>query len=117
MKKKMVIHSTSPKVAWTLCAAFSEWCDQLSSSISTAAPNIAMVAGSRCSGRANTKPTITTVSTTSACLSSSQSSIDALGSIAITRAWASGLAFRSLPQSTWMITACTAMMTTMTGAR
>ena len=43
-----------------LCAAFSEWCAQLSSSIRMAAPNMAMVAGSRCSGRASTKATITT---------------------------------------------------------
>ena len=82
----MVIHSTSPKVEWMLCEAFSEWCCQLSSSIRTAAPNSAMVAGSRCSSRASTKPIITSVSTASACLSSTQSLIASTGLMAMTAA-------------------------------
>ena len=96
----MVIHSTSPKVAWILCAAFSAWCAQLSSSISTAAPVSAMVAGSRCSWRASTKTTITVVSTASACLSSSQSLIESIGLMAMIAACASGVAFNARPQST-----------------
>ena len=82
-----------------------------------AAPKSAMVAGSRCSGRASTKATITAVSTASDCLSSCQSSIDSTGFILITAASASGVALRSLPQRTWMMTACTAMITRMTGVR
>ncbi len=82
-----------------------------------AAPSKAMVAGSRCSGRASTKVTMTKVRIASACLSSSQSSIESAGFIAITRASASCEALRSLPQSTWMITACTAMTMRMTGVR
>ena len=82
-----------------------------------AAPNMAMVAGSRCSGRASTNATITIVRTTSDCLSSSQSSIESAGFIAITRASASCDALRSLPQRKWMITACTTMTMMITGVR
>src|SRR5664280_2867865 len=85
MKKKMVIHSTSPKVEWMLCAAFSELCTQLSSSIRMAAPDMAMVAGSRCSGRASTKATITTPRMTSDCFNSRQSSILSAACIAVVR--------------------------------
>ena len=82
-----------------------------------AAPIMAMVAGSRCSGRASTKAIITSVRITSDCLSSIQSRIESAAFIAITRASASCDALRSLPQRKSIITACTAMTMTITGVR
>ena len=100
-----------------MCAAFSAWCAQLSSSISTAAPVSAIVAGSRCSGRASTKITITTVSTASACLSSRQSMIASTGRMAMIAACASGVAFSARPHSAWIMIVCTTRTITITGVR
>ena len=117
MKKKIVIHSTSLKVLCTFCDCFSVWCCQLSRNISTAAPANAMVAGSRCSGRASTKATITATSTTSDCLSSVQSRIVSFALIPITRARRAGVDLSALPHRRWIITACAAITTMITGVR
>ena len=55
--------------------------------------------------------------TTSDCLSSSQSLIDSVAFIAITRASRSGVAFRSLPQRRWIMIACATITTMITGVR
>src|SRR3979411_1771397 len=116
MKKKIVIHSTSPKVCCTFLDCFSASWRQLSSSISTAAPAIAMVAGSSPSRSASTKPRITTASTAADCLSSAESRIAAPASMAITCARCSLVACMPRPHSRWTIRACTAWTTRITGA-
>ena len=71
----MVTHSTSPNRRWTFSDCFSAPRPMLVTSSSSAAPNIAIVAGSRRSGCANTKATITSPSTASDFFSSGTSVI------------------------------------------
>ena len=63
MKKKIVTHSTSPNLRWTLSDCASAFLPTFVTSSRSAAPNIAMVAGSSRSGWANRKATITSPST------------------------------------------------------
>src|SRR5262249_45400357 len=76
-----------------------------------------MVAGSRCNGRASTKATITAMSTASDCLSSVQSRMVSFTLIPMTRARRAGVDLSALPHKRWIISACAAMTTMITGVR
>ncbi len=94
-----MIHSASESAAWTFFDCVSESLPRLSSSISTAAPKIAIVAGSIPICRCSMNPAMTSAITDSDCLSSRRSVIDWLSLKLITCRRFSSVATRWRPQT------------------